>query len=301
MRALPQRQSRQRGAVAVIVVVLFLVIVGYAAITSSTLVSTGMNEASVGDSGTKAELLARSGLERAFYLLKNGTACGSLSSDAAVNYGAGKFDITDGTTVTNGCQVTVLAQVGQLTRTLTGVLNATFSEPFTNAALLASNWPAATLTSTRGDDLWHNANCGSGVCSGSSGGSYYMWAGTTGATDTYAGYRQTAMSAIATGASGATVTWRLGWKKRFLNTGAYKGDVVLQAVTLSLVDSVAGVVTQLWSHTDTSSLNTWTLASGTTALPANRNYDAVRVTFNLRATSKAVVEQWVDEIQITKQ
>lgn len=299
MRTLPPRQSRQRGAVAVIVVVLFLVIVGYAAITSSTLVSTSLNESSVGDSGTKAELLARSGLERAFYLLKHGTACASLSSDAVVNYGAGTFDITDGTTVTNGCQVTVVAQVGTLTRTLTGVLNATFSEPFTNATLLASNW-LVTLTSTRGEDRWDSANCGSGVCSGSSGGSYYMMTGTTGATDTYTGYRQRAMSTIATGASGATVAWSLGWKKYYLNTGGSSGTVTAQSVTISVVDTAGGVVTPLWTHTTTNNANSWTLASGTTALPANRNYDKVRVTFNLSATSKAVVEQWVDEIEITK-
>lgn len=302
MGALTSRRA-QCGAVSVIFVVLFLVIVGYAAITSSTLVSSGLNETAVGDDGVEAELLAQSGLERAFKLLKTGTACSSVGADALQSYGSGTFDITGGVPGSDGCLVTVVARVGKIERTLSGTIKTDFIEPYNYASTteLHSVWSTVALTQTRGSEgLDSNANCGSAVCSGSSGKAFYIMSGTTGTSDSFAGYRQRSMPAVVTGAGGATVSWRLGWKKRYLNTGSNNGTVTNQVLSVSLVDSAGGVVTQLWTNTTISNANAWTLASGTTALPANRTYDRLRVTFNLSATSRAVVEGWVDEIFVQK-
>ena len=289
----------QRGAVSVIFVTLFLVIVGYAAVAASTLVARGLSQAATSDDGLELELIAESGMERAIKLVKSGALpCSSLGTDPQISYPEGStsrwFDITSGTPSGDQCNITVQANAGSLQRTFTGtVLNIySFDHSFPSNANLASTWAAAVLTNSFGTNAFDNSTCSFATCGLSDGGSFRVLTDSAAGNQRYSGYRQATIPTLNSG-SGLTLTWKYGARKW---TSA--ATATLHTIGISLVDSASGTVTVLSSDLTKRKDDVFYLVSGTTPLPAGRNYDRIRVNFDLQENGKNRVRAHIDEIQL---
>ncbi len=304
MRNCPAAPQRQRGAVAITVAIMFVLIVGAAVVYSLDMGSSEVTDASLSNRDLEVRMLAEAGLERAFYKFKNGTACTALGGDGPHSFGGGTFAVTAGALEGANCRVTVDANMGMAATSLTGVTTPggpttySFYEPF--PALPPFPAPGSfdevwieTLKKSKGSTGYSSENCSGGSCAGSSGGSMLMATNTAGKDDQFEGYREHSIPAIDSAVFG-TIQFSIAYKKFYSGS---KADA--QEVELVLAESGSNRTQTLWLDTTKAKDNAWHIATGTANLTPNRSYDRLRVGFKLSENKFDRVWIWVDEISLT--
>lgn len=291
--------KRQRGAVAITVAIMFVLIVGAAVVYSLDMGSSEVTDASLSNRDLEARMLAEAGLERAFYLFKNGTVCTALGVDGPHSFGTGTFTIKSGATEGLNCRVTVVAQAGAATTTLTGVTTPggptsySFHEPFENSTLFDATWSLPVLSKSNGSSVYDDsANCNVAACSGATGGSMVMQSDLAGQNDQYIGYRQRPISAIDTSIF-SSINYSVAFKKFYQST-----KVNAQNIEVVLVDSSSGRTQTIWSENNSMNDNVWHVQAGAVSLTGGRIYDTLRVEFTIREFKFNQVQIWVDEISL---
>lgn len=297
VKCAPCRRFQQRGAASVVIAVLFLVMAGYAAVTALEMSAATVSDVTLDESGVRAQFLAESGLERGFQRFKvANVACESLGPEAYFTLGGGQFRVVGGALEPPGgvnCRITAEGRVGNATREVSAVAmpgTYEFIEPFPSDADFTANWTTSLAGGSRGSHGFISNNCN--TCTGATGGSLQIITRAGGNNDRYRGYVQRTINSL-NSQSGITVRVSLGYWKAAVNNLA---DT--QTVSVSLVSSATGSSVTLWSHSTVSNAQTWIPVSQTATLPANQNYDRLRVDMDLRESGNRTVEVRVDEINI---
>lgn len=295
--------KRQRGAVAITVAIMFVLIVGAAVLYSLDMGSSEVTDASLANRDLETRMLAEAGLERAFYRFKNGTSCASLAGDGPHGFGGGTFTVTSGTLEGANCRATVVAQVGTATSTLSGITTPSgpalysFYEPFLpfppfpNPGHFNEVW-VESLKKNEGTTGYSAENCNIPACSGATGGSMAMQSNASGKDDQFEGYRQRAIATLDS-ATYSTVQFSIAYKKYYSGS---KADG--QEVELTLTESGSNRTQTLWLDTAKTNDNAWHVATGTVSLQPNRAYDRLRVGFKISESKFDQVWIWVDEISL---
>lgn len=293
----PCRRHQQRGAASVVIAILFLVIAGYAAVAALEMSAATVTDVTLDDSGVRAQFLAESGLERGFQRFKTANvACASLGPEAYFTLGGGQFRVVSGALSPPGgvnCRITAEGRVGNALRKASAVAmpgNFQFLEPFPSNSDFTTNWTASIVGSSRGGHGFISNNCN--TCAGATGGALQFSTRAGGNNDRYRGYVQRTINSL-NSRSGITVQVSLGYWKAAANNRADN-----QTVSVYLISSATGSSVTLWSHTAISNAQTWVFVNQTATLPANQNYDRLRVEVDLREDGNRTIEVRVDEIKI---
>ncbi len=135
MRRLPSNAAHRRpaenGAATLIAVLFLLIVVAFAVLVATSMSASDIADTNVQQSGVNALFLAESGLERASGLFVSGVdSCANLATDGLHTLGAGSFTInatytTDfggATLPANECRVQSVGTVGNVQRTVQGIL-----------------------------------------------------------------------------------------------------------------------------------------------------------------------------------
>lgn len=287
-------RQRQRGAASVVIAILFLVIAGYAAVAALEMSATTVSDASLDESGSQAQFLAESALERGFARFKGGTPCSGVGPDGPYAFGNGQFTVLSGADEGVNCRVTAVGQVGNAQRQISALAapgTYDYLELFPSATDFANNWTASFSPSNKGSNVHNTANCS--VCAGATGGSLLMQTNAGGNNDRHRGSLQRDLASALSSRNGITVTVTLGYKKAVPNANATRQDV-----SVSLVSSATGNTVTLWSHTTISNANAWVAVNQTVTLPAGQIYDRLQVDVDLQENGNRQIQVWVDEIHI---
>lgn len=287
-----QLYKKQSGAVTVIAAILFLAIIGIMSIVVNNISGTMLTDANTSDQGLQAEMVAESGLERAFYLVKNGTVCTSFSNAGPYAVGTSNFYIVSGVLQNSICTVTVRASSGSSSRTLTGSISVGYS--FLDSFPDITAWGAPVLGQNRGTYGYIASGCPTTTCTAATGGAVQFITSSSGSGNQYSGYMQRTMSSLVTGASGVNVRWSLGLAK-----GYQGGSTGAQLIQVSLIASATGTETFLVSDSSVAKNGAWYSASGTTALSGSKTYDKLRIYFDLQAIKTFQASVSIDEIRLS--
>lgn len=302
---------RQRGAVAVIVMVMFLTIVGYGAVVMLDMSTGELHDANLHESDTAAQLLAEAGLERAFYRFKKGALCADvvkdpnniLVADPTFSLGAGQFTVTAASAEGSDCRITAVGRVGAAEATAIGLAKSALivNEPmdYSGQSLgpnpFNSTW-TVVLTSNQGETAWDNTdNCPVSECPGSTGGSFRMRTNTGTANQLLQGYAHRALPAPLTTTAGMIVNYSIGYKKQFSKVPE------AQELSVQLYNSVTGQGDTIWSHFTVQDSNAWRREPGSKPVTAGRTYDRMSIVFKLDETTQngnRQIRMWIDEIQL---
>ncbi len=287
---------RQKGAVTIIAAILFLVIVGYGAVVALDMGSSEVVDTTLQRDSLDARFIAEAGLERAFQRFKSGVACAAVFPDGPYTLGRGSFSVTNAVLEGANCRVTVQGMVGLASRTMDAVATPDvtvydFYEPFPSSADFATVWATEVVTKNEGSSGFSSQDCG-GACSGAVGGSVMAETNATGQRDWFQAYRERAIPTLNTG-SGLTVDVSLAYKKYHQGSRTTR-----QEIEIRLYDSSRSRETVLWSDTSHSNANNWVLVNQSVSLPSSRDYDRLRIFFNLKEFKFNQVQVWVDEITI---
>ena len=302
---------RQRGAVTVIVMVMFLTIVGYGAVVMLDMGAGELHDANLHESDTAAQLAAEAGLERAFYRFKNGTTCSNVArdpnnlpaADPTFTLGSGQFTVTAAVAEGSDCRITAVGRVGTAEATVLGLAKSAtiINEPMnytgqsTGANPFNSTW-TVVLTSSQGETAWDSAdNCTISVCPGSTGGSFRTRTNTGTSNQLLQGYAHRALPSPLTTTAGMTVKYSIGYKKQ------YSKFPQAQELSVRLYNSTTGLGDTIWSHLTALDSTVWLRQSGTTAVTAGRTYDRISIVFKLDETNQGgnrQIRMWIDEIQL---
>lgn len=289
-----RRYKKQIGAVTVIAAILFLAIVGIMSIVVNNTSGTMLTDANSGDQGLQLEVIAESGLERAFYQLKKGgITCTALADVTRYTVGIGTFEITGGVLTGSTCQVTVIARPtsGNSSRTLTGSISVGYS--FLESFPDITAWGTPVLGQNRGTYSYIASGCPTTTCTAATNGALQLITNSSGSGNQYSGYMQRTINSLVTGGSGANVRWSLGLAKGY--QGASAGA---QTVQISLLASATGTETFLVSDSTLAKNGSWYSTSGTTSLAGGKTYDRIRVYFDLQAIKSFQVSVSIDEIRL---
>ena len=298
-------KTAQRGAASALIVFFLLAIVAVMVSVSQLMSNASLSGHNQKSHHLQALYLAESALGREINALNaNAFACGTLSPNPQ-SFAGGSFETLSSTPLaTDPCTVKVQGTYNSVITVLEAQLDniggtgggggGSYEEHFPAGSLV--DWPA-TQSSSQGTSLLDAAdNCS--TCPGSpSGQALYFTTTVGGGWNRLTGYRQELLPApIDTTGGGITVDFSLGYKKNII--GSSSG--VWQRIYLELHDSTLGVTEELWRDISTASDNIWFSVSQTgVALTAGRNYDYVRISYDLRGRSGRVPEMWIDEINIT--
>ena len=311
IRRVRKSMQRQRGAVTVIVMVMFLTIVGYGAVVMLDMGAGELHDANLHESDTAAQLLAEAGLERAFYRFKKGTTCANVArdpnnvvvADPTFSLGAGQFTVTEAVAEGSDCRIKAVGRVGAAEATAIGLAKSALivNEPmdYSGQSLgpnpFNSTW-TVVLTSNQGETAWDNTdNCPTSVCPGSTGWSFRMRTNTGTSNQLLQGYAHRALPAPLTTTAGMTVNYSIGYKKQ------YSKYPQAQELSVRLYNSATGQGDTIWSHLTPLDSVSWARASSSTAVTAGRTYDRVSIVFKLDETSQGgnrQIRMWIDEIQL---
>ncbi len=308
-----QLPFRQKGMVTIVAAILFLVIVGYAAVMALNMGGSQVTDAALIRSEVEAQFLAEAGLERAFYDFKTGTLCTTLAPSAPISLGNGSFTITAASLVgaSTNCRITAIGKIGLVVSQMIAVATPggyNFWEPFPSGTLpdspdviFKADWFTNDITRNQGEIRFDNANCPAttpggipgGACFSSIGGSMLAYTSFSFSTARLWGYRQRQIPVINTG-SGLSISYSLAFKKLYFFLKPSQ-----QKVSLTLFDTSSGLQEVIWQDNSKSSANTWNIVTGNAiSLVPGRQYDQIRVEFQI--TSRFISTGiWVDEIHIT--
>jgi hypothetical protein len=284
----------QSGAVTVIAAILFLAIIGIMSIVVNNISGTMLTDANTGDKGLQLDVIAESGLERAFYQLKTGVkTCGAIADSTLYTVGTGTFEIKGGVLTASTCQVTVVARPtsGSSSRTLTGSISVGYS--FLDSFPDITAWGAPVLSQNRGTYAYIASGCPTTTCTGATGGALQFITSSSGSDNQYSGYMQRTISSLVTGGSGVNVRWSLGLAK-----GYQGGSTGAQTVQISLLASATGTETFLTTDSTLAKNGSWYSISGTTSLAGSKTYDKIRVYFDLQAVKSFQTSASIDEIRL---
>lgn len=294
----PISRRQQRGAVAIIVAMIFVLVVGAAAVFIIDIGGAEITDASLANGDLRARMLGEAGLERAYRRFKNGTACSAVGPDGPHTFGSGTFTINSGVLEGVNCRVTVTAKSGALSVTMSGVTSpagpATYSfyEPFPSASDFNAKWSTLVLSSAEGSSGFDTVNCSVAACSGASGGSFRIQTDAANQNDSYAGYRERTIPQLDTSVHGA-INFKIAYKKY------HQGKAKKQDLEIVLVESSTGRTESIWRNKDKEDDNIWHVETSTENLTGNRVYDKIRIEFLLSEQKFDQVFAWVDEISIS--
>ena len=302
---------RQRGAVTVIVMVMFLTIVGYGAVVMLDMGAGELHDANLHESDTAAQLVAEAGLERAFYRFKNGTTCSNVArdpnnlavADPTFTLGSGQFTVTAAAAEGSDCRITAVGRVGTAEATVQGLAKTStlINEPMdytgggSGAGQFLATW-TVVLTSAQGNTGWDNGNnCPTTVCPLSTGESYRMRTNTGTSNQLLQGYAHRALPTPLVTTAGMMVTYSIGYRKE------YSSLPQAQELSVRLYSSATGLGDTIWSHTTLQNNSSWFLATGSTAVTAGRTYDRMSIVFKLDEPSSGgnrQIRMWIDDIRL---
>lgn len=296
------RKKHQAGAAAAISIFILLVVIA-GMLTTALYSSSSSISSSVQQQGhQKALFLAETGLEVAQHYMDENNLCTNVpTATGAIPYGDGSYEITASVlnAATDGCEVTVIGKSNGVVSTFKRSMlftNATtggnYLEPFPSDADFNTDWSVEVLTKTQGTARWNAANCDA-TCANAIGGSLEIRA--SGWRRQFVGYRERVIPTINTGASGLTVDLTGAFKKHWTRRRPR-----VQEISIELQDSTNNVTTQLWVDRRKIQGNVWAPIATSTALPANRIYDRLRVSFSVRTANRGkLVSIGVDEINLS--
>lgn len=310
--------NSQKGAVSAIIVFVLIVVISSMVGISLTMSRSSLSDANMRNSAIQASYLAESALERVVYNLNTTPACTSLVTPDQQTLNNGTFEtvsasISPTETDDTECDIKVKGSMNGIVKFIdTKVFNfggtggggagANYTETFPSNVSFNANWAIEVNTATQGLSQWVSANCNA-TCLGTAGtGSFYAEANGSGNNRTFTGYRETTITTINSGAAGLTLDLTGGFKK-----DSSGGNPNRQTISIELIETT-GATTVLWSDATRSSANVWIAIATSTALPANRSYDRLRIRYNLRGASylfwgafpvETLPYVWVDEINIS--
>ena len=311
---------KMRGAVSVIVAVLFLVVIGIALAVALQSASSNFSDVSAQSDSADALYLAESGVERALYILGNLETCAALAPDPVTgtySLGRGTFATTASSAVPiapgqplYGCDFSVIGKVGLSQRQIN--LRATYHpwEHFPSLTRYVGDWTYSNFTNLQGTMGFDNAATG---CPVQTGGACNCPAATCPNTLTNSGvyFAMTDInvsnailrgtvgrklwSPIATGATGTSVNFWIAYSKYSL-----RGSADFHELRVRLYDSSRGITDEIWSDVVKGNIPWTYVNANVTNLIANRTYDwiYVYVYLNERNTGKRELAVYVDELRI---
>lgn len=296
MKTITSREFEQRGAASAATLFFLIVVISLFLITAMKMTSRSNADTSAHAEGIEALYLAESALERVRYRLTAGTSCTALGNTVDnVNYtfSRGTFRIISGTLVSaSKCSVVVAGTVtvGNIAtqRRIAAEYEtgAAFIEPFPSSASFTTNWATTFGANNQGTVTWNN------------GGWFHARTNGGGTKNSRMdGYSQRTIPTLSTGPSPRDVYLSFDYTK--FTQGSFASDRF--DLGIDLYDSTQMIATNIWSHTSVASMTTsfTSVVNRLVTLPANRNYDKVRITFNFDENAKRQMNAYVDNLSIS--
>jgi hypothetical protein len=270
-----------------------IVVISLFIVTAMKMTSRNNADTSAHADGIEALYLAESALERVRYRLVAGTSCISLGDtvdNVPYSFSRGNFEIlsaTQPTATTCSASVAGTVTVGNFAtqRRITADFETLtpFEEIFPDSASFTSNW-TTTFVQSQGTVTWFSGYYRARTNGGGSSNSRLQ------------GYSRRNIPVISTGATGLDTLLSFDYTK-FASNGVTSDRFELG---IALYDTTAGVTTTLWFDASRASMGTslTSIVNLPVTLPANRNYNQLRITFFFDEFGRRQMTAYVDNINI---
>jgi len=294
----------------IIFVVMILLMVGLATATSLQLAGTGVADSSMAEREQRAFYLAESAVERQRSMFNNGAACNQLAPDPDPATTGMDFYTFEGGTIavtsfddTNlpHCFITVEARIGDVVRRIRVDLlieqGQGLYEPFPSDEDFQEHWQVEIIDTpggggwwsggggTDGYHRWDAENCPLADCPNTTPNTGSFLIGTSNG-GVYSGYAFRPIRTITTGPNGLDFLFGIGFEKT--RARSWRAENV---VKVAFYDSATDTETIVWEDTNRGT-NGWTYEENTVSLLPDKNYDEVRLIFNLRGRLRGGGGRW---------